>query len=463
MMKHAQISKHSRTSIAGLFAFAMMLVLTFAVSCAPPGGRSGGAADASGKTGKYDHLDAEEKIAMSEVVTDEAEEKVALSTLNQAWGGFNEALQLHPGNHRAAFWSEFLKPILEMKGMIARIRPLYLKQELGLERYMRLIKDLEMGSSPEWVKFITDGPNDIDTDERAFELMDRQIVALDSLRIFLKANKDRSFALRAPLKLLQLKQTHKKNDKCAALTIMMSQFRGCPEAGMITFKVNRADLEGLQYIVSAEMLQIAMLFAYKVNPIALFENTQYNRTFKEKAALVMKGYDGGLFARNRLSLANEALADWTVAQRYVVLNQAELCKNGRFSHENRAGYLFTSGFCFGHTNGTIEKGVLEMFETIAAGKPLSVDAAFVSAPVSIYPLKFFNEPPKSIASLMPTSFNPDGEALSVNEAPFSPYFASGTMNDLLQASERERIHDRDLITKRAADEHAASQATERPR
>lgn len=436
-MKSAGFSNQAKRTISQGLALASVAVLILLLACAPPGGPGAASAPAD----KYAHLDAEGKIAMSDVLADDGEEKLTFASMNEAWGLFSEALQVNPENHRAAFWREVLKPILEMKGILARVRPLYLKQQNGLDRYAAILKDLERDADKDYFLFMTNGPNDIDTDEKYLDWTDRLIVSLDTLRIYLRENKDRTLSLRAPVKAMSA-ANKKKNDKCAALTIMNNKFGGCPETGMLNFKINRADIQVLQYVVSAEMLQLSMIYAYKINPIVMFENSMSRRNFKEKLEWVLQGYDGSLLARNHLALGASVLPDWIVAQKYIVQNQAELCKSGKKDNsENRPGYLISGGICFGYPDGGAEKKTLDLMEMITLGKPVQVEQKFLANTVTIRPLKLFSEPPKTASKYLPTSYSDAGEALTFDDFNFTPYFESGTPTDLAQAAELERRDD----------------------
>lgn len=417
-------------------------VLAFAAGamtgCAPAG--SMGSASTVKGAGTYAHLNADEKIAMADVLVDEAEEKLGFATASEVWGKFNEALQLNPENERAQFWKEILKPFLEMKGLVARVRPLYLKQPRGAERYAALLKGIETDSSPQYRTFMTVGPNDIDTDEKFRELMDRAIVSFDTLRGFLKTNKDRSYKLRAPLHFVAGAGAKLEDgNRCAALKIMGSKFSGCPASGILTFKLNRADLEALQYLVSAEMMQMSVLYAYHLNPIVIFDG---NKGVKPKIYIdrLTNGYPGGLMERNRLALANSVVPDWIAAQKYFLQNQTEVCKSGKSNEENRPGFLISSGFCLSTLPEDDGPKTLALLESMVLGQPIKVDLKFLERPVSVYPMKFFNSPPSNILPMMPTGFDTFGETAMFNDTAYAPFFAEGSISDVLRADRVEKTY-----------------------
>lgn len=421
----------------------LMTGLSFLVSCAPPGSTGAPPASSGGKSAanKYAHLDPDEKVAMSDLLADEAEELLGFSTLNQAWGKFSESLEANPGNDRARLWKELLRPLFEMKGILARVRPLYLKHgEAG--RYESLVRAVLRDSAPEYHRFMTEGPADIDTDAKFRAWIDRSIVTLDEVRNYINANKARTYTLRAPVHFVSGKAVKPEDaGRCTALKIMASTFSGCAESGMLKFKVNRADLELIQLGLSLQIVNFSVFYAFNVNPLAVFEGGG-GMTRKEFLEKIMKGYDGSLIEENRLSLTSSFAPDWLAAQTYFVQSQDELCKNGFWSDDNRKGYLISSGICLKADRSDRQTNAeLRVLEMLVLGQPVEIGQRHLERPVSIYPLKFLNSPPKNISLFMPTSYDPRGEVQSFNDSVFSPYFAEGTMSEIARAMAIERAQD----------------------
>ncbi len=457
-LKRKRVNQVRRKTAQTWFVCAVLLTgLSFLVACAPPGGVNPSAQSAGASPEKFSHLDPDEKVAMADLLTDEGEQLLGFTTLNDAWGKFSEALQANPGNERARLWKELLRPLFEMKGIYARVKPLYMKNG-GAARYQKLLEIATQDSTPEYRRFLTEGPNDIDTDAKFREWVDRGIVTLDNLRNYLNANKDRSYSLRAPVHFISGKKASKPEDagRCTALKIMASTFSGCAESGMLKFKVNRADLELIQLGVALQMINYSVFYAFNVNPSAVFEGGAglNQREFIER---VMKGYDGSLFEQNRLNLANSVSTDWLAAQTYFFRNQDSLCKHGRWDEANRKGFLISSGVCL-NIDGSLQKtnGELRMLELLVAGQPIEIAQAHLERPTSIHALKFFNSPPKNITPFMPTSFDPNGEAIAFNDSAYSPYFAQGSMTDIARAVSIERA-EKDEKTRREREAYANPQ------
>lgn len=430
----SSLSVRFLVALVGL-AVPFVLLLT---SCAPSTNSQGVT-----PTG-YEHLDADEREALADLYADEGEQKLGFDTLNEAWGKFSEALKVDPQNKRAEFWREMLKPLLEMKGIAGRVRPLYLSKPNGHARYVSLLNVLERDAAPDFRRFLNEGPADITSDQKFREWMDRLIVSLDTTRTFLKNSKTHTYTLRAPVKFIAgPKPPFEAGGRCTALVLMSSKFSGCAESGMVKFKMNRADLEMIQFVVSLQMLQLAVFQAYNIDMTSAFTDRGGNVSSKDFISKITAGYDGSLFERNRLNLANDVTSDWLAAQQYFVQNQAELCKSGNFSEKNRPGFLGSSGFCMSTSPGSDAMGTLRILEMALIGEPIQVVQSELTEPVSVYPLKIFNQPPREMLSLVPTAFDEEGRGSVYNDTAYSPYFAQGSMTALVTAQRNEdrRLHE----------------------
>lgn len=432
---------------AAVLSIAFVVLFT-GLACAPSGG-SRGANPKSAEPTSYDHLNAEEKAAMSEVLTDEAEEKLMFTTLHELKPQFELALKLGSGNVRAKFWLEIMNPFLKMRGIVARIRPLYLQQEYGMERYQILVRELDQTSSSDYRRFLTELDNsgnpegrEIHSDKEFRLWMDEVIVSLNQLRLFLKDNKDRTIQLRVPQKWMFGDQAPEKNrdkedGRCGAFKFMFTRIAACSNTGMVTFKVNRADMEGIQYIVSAQMFQLSVLYAFNLNPIVMFDGFS-NRSTKDVVRMLTKGYDGSLLHRNRINIGKDLLPEWLAAQKYFISSQDELCRTGEHSSKNRPGYFFSTGYCVEKHNADIDRKAIALFETVVAGKPIEVDQYFLEKKTTVDIVKFVVDPPSNILPLMPKSYTYDGVPLTVDNEAYEKYFGSGSMLDVLKAQELER-------------------------
>lgn len=435
--------EESQTALVGFYGTVLAVVLFLLTACAPPAGTTSNPAVTAAAKDAYSHLNSEEKIAMSEVLTDDGEEKIDFASLNDAWGKFSEAIQLNPGNARAQFWQAALKPVIEHKGILTRIRPLYLKQKDGANRYKVFKKEVFEGLLPAQQKFLVDGAPDIDTDEKFLEWLDRGILSLDALRTFIQQNKEKTFSLRIPSASFfrHIVLLAKTKTNCPSLGFLRGA-DSCHESptGMFPFKLNRADFEVLQYGVSYQMAQLSLLYAFKLNPVSLISGQRGRLSTKEYHETLRAGYDGSLMARNHIALAKSVVPDFIVAERYIMDNQDELCPEGssRYLESNqRRQFLFGTGICVSEGPINHEARNLEILESILNGHPVKIEQAFVQKPVVVDFFKILNQPPANVSAFFPASYDASGDPTSFDDKSFSPY-VDGSATDLYRARLLER-------------------------
>lgn len=414
-----------------------------ATACAPKGG--GRQAENPVTEDSYAHLNSEEKVALSDVLVDESEEKLGFLTLVHHSEKMKEALELNPNNFRAKFWYELLQPFAQLRGIVGRVRPLYLKQPMGLERYQILVRGLERNSTSDYFRFMTELDNTtgkpIESDAEFRAWMDEMLSALNGLRIFIRDNKDRNLELRVPQRWVFPHSNPDRTDgRCGAFSFhSITKLAACSRSGMVSFRLNRADFEAVQYVISAQLFQFAFLYSFNLNPLVALDGFS-NRRPNEIVAMLTKGYDGKLLPGNKLALGNEIMQEWLVAQKYFRQSQDEVCKNGDYTPRNRPGYLLAFGFCIRNSDFAEFEKTTATLEALVQGKPISIGQRF-SKNQSIDIKKFINQPPESILPLMPTGFTFDGEMLAADDSAYQRYLGVGSITTLFYAQEKERQYD----------------------
>ena len=432
--------RRSRSIGLGLTVMAAVLLVT---ACAPKGGsrQSEGpiAEDA------YSHLNPDEKFALSDVLVDESEEKLGFLTLLEHSGKMQEALKLNSNNFRAKFWYELIQPFGKLRGIVGRVRPLYLSQPMGLERYQVLVSGLERNSTPDYFRFLTELDEKtgklIESDAEFRAWMDELLTSLNGLRLFIRDNKDRNLELRMPQRwVFPNSNPDRTNGRCGAFSFhSITKLAACSRSGMVSFRLNRADFEVVQYAVSAQLFHLAFLYSFNLNPLVALDGFT-NRRPNEIAKMLTKGYDGKLLSGNKLHLGNEIFPEWLAAQRYFMQNQRDVCKHGDYSAKNRPGYLMAFGFCIRKADLAEHEKTTATLEALVQGKPVSIGQRFIKDE-TIDIKKFITSPPESILPLMPTSFTFDGEMLGADDSAYQKYFGIGSISALFVAQEKERQYD----------------------
>lgn len=385
------------------------------------------------KPGAYDHLSAEEKIVMSSVLADEAEAKLRLETFESAYGLFSEAIRLDKENHRAHFWKHFIQPFLDMKGIVARARPLYLRANQGQARYMALLDAIARNGDPARRQFLTEGPNDIETDEQFREWMDKTIVSLNEFRLWIQNNKDRELELNAPRELFGSDQRYRCG-RVGRVTSKADGPGGCQAGQMMAFKVNRADFEVMSSIVSIYTLQLALFYAYRTNPFLLFEADK-KRNSQEYIAFLLGEESGDLRTSHKLGVGIEVSKDWAIASRHIVQAQAEFCRKGtQYPSFRSKGYLFSSMFCLISRDADNTTKNLAVLDAIVAGEPITVTGE-KGTEISLNVSGFLKEPMTSLVPLKPTQYDSCGNTKEFDESAFRRLIVKGSLNQFLHDSE----------------------------
>lgn len=435
----------SRHLLVAGHMLAVYVALTVATACAPKSGRTNGTHSANDPAGKYSDLLPEEKMAMADVIVDESEATLGFQTMAEHSLRMKEALDMDPNNFRAKFWLELFRPFNKLRGIVGRVRPLYMKQPLGYERYQVLVSGLEGNSTPDYFRFLTEldlaPTKPIETDAEFRIWMDDLLVSLNDLRVFVRSNKDRHLELRVPQRWAFPNSDPEKTDgRCGAFSFFsLTKLATCSRTGMVSFRLNRADFELLQYAISAQMYHLAVLYSFNLNPLVMFDGFQ-NRRPREIVSMLTKGYDGKLLANNRLALGKEILSEWLTTQKYFQQNQKEVCKYGDYSPRNRPGYLMAFGYCIRKRDVSEHEKTTATIETILQGKPVEIGQRFLKGG-KIEVKKFIDAPPDSVLPLMPTGFTYDGEMLEADDLSYQKFLGIPSINAVFHAQEKERQYD----------------------
>lgn len=430
------MGRASNFNFLALVAFATIAVV---VACAPKG------QDASPsnprkpvQTNPGSSLSADEKIALSDVLTDEAEDVMQLSTLKEAKDLLLQAVAANESNHRAQMWLHMIAPVEVLKGMHARIRPLYLKQAHGQQRYDRFLKKSLSGANEAARKFamdLGDPKLEVHTEEQLTDVLAQLASKLNELRLYVKNNKHRDLEMRLPIQSLSMTS----KDGCrAAIGPMSIDLGRCDGEKMATIILNRADFEAIQIYASFYMVQAAVMTAYQINPLILVSEESKLVSAKRLFEILFKNQTGTRRANNQWALLGLALEDFIVAERYWIANQAELCSRNDLP-ANGARTLFGSGLCMRADDDLPrQQRALKIAETISAGEPVTIDQAHMpdySFKVNAH--KILSEPPEDLTPFIPSAYDKLGRATEVDERPYFPYIASNSVTEYLLAFNRD--------------------------
>jgi tetratricopeptide (TPR) repeat protein len=206
-MKNSVFSRSLNCSFATMFA--MMFAMTFAAILLV-------GLSACGRFQPTLDLDspAEKAVArhddQSENIADEGEALLIPQSLEKARAKFLQAIELNPENARALFWRDTVDLILEFKGIVARLRPLYESTPEGSRQYADLQRALGPRYSDAQVRFLQAGHPDIHTNQEAAEFLDRMRLRVYKLRTTVRNIRDTEITLTLPKELIGDKSDQSK-------------------------------------------------------------------------------------------------------------------------------------------------------------------------------------------------------------------------------------------------------------
>ena len=453
------VQKGLRIQSASLLVAALAALILGA--CAKP---SGSDPNANGHVTKKD-LSPAEKTEKAEDLVDEGEKLARPMTFNNALGKFNEAVKLDPENNRALFWQSFLKVVLESKGILTRMRPAYTKHATP-ERYAAFVKRSTERMTTQWLHFIKDGPEDIQTLEEMQEWMDRFSNSIFEFRKTLRKLKPSEITISLNNDLM-MSWADSSSGKCRDLVFGPIHYQslepGCESTNSYEVGLNRADFEALLFGASAYQMFLETWTAYRYNMTAILDRIdEVNDPDEDKQAAhdrfiedLFRATGGGKLRKKKaFGSYVDFASDTVIGLRYLLENQRELCPQGRESIENRRNYLLSFGACVSVARDETEpeaSKTLRTMETFLSGGPLAFfvgeekwewrqrkDGGMERVRVrngkeySIFARKLLENPPEDLNVFRPMKVDKCGGLVSMpNTAPYDKYFVGGSIEEMI--------------------------------
>ncbi|MFZ4404979.1 MAG: hypothetical protein ACOYOK_12820 [Pseudobdellovibrionaceae bacterium] len=370
---------------------------------------------------------------------------------------FSQALEKDPNNFRAQFYSKMLQRLTVFKGFAKRLRP-FAKNYGDLQKFDKAFSNWPESSLK---TFFYNGPEDIENESQAMDLLVSYRDAVNDFRLFLKENKNQNITLNLNTRLFEQKiQDRLKNDTCRfweESTEGRKKLPGnswsndnnnktiqveCDYTRLLQVKVNPADLMALRQTLSAEVFYYTIYTSYELegfHQLLLFKekypkaSSESIQNFVETKLPKM----GKLRKDHKLNLFNELGSDYLSAFKSVLENQRTLCpsdaqKNGKL----RPGYLFETGLCSNHSNPyehitQVENALNDVltFKGITqAGQEKEV----------VLDLKqFFGSPVKDLRQLTAQTYNRCGDPLSLKDPTWGGLFVNSDAEDFMISAKKE--------------------------
>lgn len=351
---------------------------------------------------------------------------------------FDAALTANPGNMKARFYKLLLKPMMNYKGMLNRVRPWFKDngKEAELDRFIRTNQWLTRAKSPlrDFLLAPAGAPIKAAVDYQTF-LLDQQ-KALNEMRVFTKQNRDANITLGMYTWLWAGKISERYNDStfCKPVREGNDYYMNCPE-NLFEVQLGTPDLMAIQQYYAGVTLFMNFYTSYSIEGIEQVDKILSNKSLStiEKANRV-RGVKGFATYRqdSQLTLIEELGVDFAAASRWVIANQSSFCPGGK-SQGIRKGYMLENGLCV--LDPKKEEDSLQLMEKFLAG-PQVVEwdnANGVKEKATVNYSVLWKSPIQDLKAHIPLEFNECGKGVR---------FADNTLGGILPDGDLERFIDK---------------------
>lgn len=312
------------------------------------------------------------------------------------------ALGLDPNNARAQFYKKAAGPLMALRGLAVRVKPL-----MDEEQLIRWNAQIDNFPDSALKSFLLDGQEDMGSEKGIHQFVDSYIEAMNDMRVLAKSYSGPTLTLNAN-DWSWAGFISRKTQECLAMTNPQGEYTGfeCPlkQAGQI--KLNAADMKGIQQMYAAFQFYFTIINAYDMTGMMALSKASEEKPMSSKEAWAFLGQfkDFGTYrASSQLQLVKEMGLDAVSAYRWAMSIQKQLCPEGVESLKNRPGYLFNTGLCVEKKSDSEE--TLALVEAILNGglMPATYESANgnFEYKTEVRPMSFFTNPIRDLKTLKP--------------------------------------------------------------
>ncbi len=398
---------------------------------------------------------------------------------------FDAALEQNSNNSAALFYSAILKPMMNMRGIMARIEPLMKKDPSRYNSYKRALdnknftilkKDLGLrGYYNETLEipgeFLADGENLplITSENELLDFVYEQVSAYDELRQFFNANKELSFTTKISERWYSDRAGSRKNvcryTKIHDLAVQIDceenpkfmevkidrgevvVFKSAAAGLAIIHTISSAyDLTGMQKVI-AKLRGKSMASEQFLIESTLNQNDQI-ATLRDQQSLktvLAMGVDGMLGARwvkdNQETLCPPPVEGSAFVKDGFQMNRMTQKMEQGKKHLLREGHLFDEGICTHRLDPRRNRSQLEkLFDTIdlaLTGGIITISGEKVArmdrgqtmstgekATAEVKPAVLFNSPIQDLRDIRPTNYNACGNIKALSDSSLGGVFVN---------------------------------------
>lgn len=330
---------------------------------------------------------------------------------------FQMALENDPNNARALFYSKLLAPVMKLKGIAVRMRPLMSKAE-------REKQDAAIAENPnsEIKAFLIDGKEDLRSEKDVQALLDEVITGFDEFRTHLKATKNQTLTLNSFGDLRERRMNAVANS-CRVKQVSETRFEvgNCDFSTALKINVNRADKEALQQIVAGYQIALSVANAYRMDGVVGVRRSSPSSKAKDVQQYLMNQPNWGVLRNSKyltsiLDMGRDAIA----GVRWLQAHQTLACPKGQGVARQRAGRVFEDGVCVSTDSATNQ--AIAIAENILSG------GIYQDKNVAIRPAAILERPIQDLKTQLPIEADKCGRIVKAADPTFGGWFPNGDID-----------------------------------
>lgn len=371
-------------------------------------------------------IQANQKTMDAETLADAAEQLVSPYTFMLADKVADMALSKDPKNLKARFYKAFLKRAMVMKGILKRVRPF--AQTYG--DIAQLDQNIKNFPNSPLRDFLLDGNEDIKTYSDIQDVLVKYAQAVNDFRIFLKNNEDMDLTLKLNPYVFeqQLKEDAVKNcvvEQNDSENVSVQ----CDLRDIAIKKLNSGDAVALEQMEAGEVLYYALYTSYSVEGIEriLPKNGAENTLSpQEQMSLIQSAPNLGRLRKDQtISLMTSLGADFSVAAKWAMKYQSNLCPKGYGVQGQRKKQLFANGICI-RDMSEMQRTVTLLDQALRGVINVNLlDGNNQERSADVNPFAIAKNPVQDLRLLMPNNFNACGKATSLKDKTLGGLFPNG--------------------------------------
>ncbi|MCB0385999.1 MAG: hypothetical protein KDD43_11450, partial [Bdellovibrionales bacterium] len=284
------------------------------------------------------------KKAKAERLALSAEKLVTPIGFMYAYRVFTKALEIDPNNGRARFYQAFLRPAMELRGLITRVEPLVKRLDARAQKRFYDFRDkMAEGGLKE---FLLAGQPDISNEIESQNWVKGVYQAQTEFRQFLRENKDLVF----DITMNKTEQGNKVYERCAVIEVEPNVFQlpKCPYITELKKSINRADLEVFQQATAGLQIYFMMMTGYDytgaIDTDQLQKKEDWDSIQVNEYLKTLEGW-GDLRKDHDFADFKGLGVDLLGGIKWAYRLKKVLCPKGASNVDNRPGYLFDYGLC----------------------------------------------------------------------------------------------------------------------